>query len=84
LVAAEGNVALTAHGDATVVEASMAVAPSYAAVQIDVEEIEDHRQPDFNVTGGVDREWLNVEEQRSLGERVRALTERAGAQGLER
>jgi hypothetical protein len=83
LILAEGDIAFTAHGHATVLEPSMLVAPSYAAVQIEVDTIHDHRQPDFDVTGGIDREWLNPEEQRSLGERVRALGERAGAGAVE-
>jgi hypothetical protein len=78
LILAEGDVALTAHGTASIVEESMAVAPGYAAIQIDVASIDDHRQPDFDVTAGVDREWLNPEEQASLRDRVRALSERVG------
>jgi hypothetical protein len=52
----------------------MAAAPDYAAVAIDVEQIDDHRQPEFLVEAGVDRRWLDVAARDALGERVRALT----------
>jgi hypothetical protein len=77
LVLAEGDIAFTARGRARVLEEPMAVDGAYAAVQIDVETIDDHRQPDFRITGGIDREWVNVEEQSSLRDRVLALTARA-------
>jgi hypothetical protein len=76
-VLTEGDVALTARGKARVVEEPMACAPDYAAVAIDVERIDDHRQAAFKVEAGVDRSWLDEREQRALGERVRALRERA-------
>jgi Pyridoxamine 5'-phosphate oxidase len=83
VVLTEGNTAFTARGRAAVVEEPMAVAPDYAAVQIDVEQIDDHRQDAFLVEGGVDRRWLDEAERDALGERVRALTalgSRAGEQ----
>jgi len=73
----EGDVALTARGRARVVEEPMECAPDYAAVAIDVERIDDHRQAAFRVEAGVDRSWVDETEQRALGERVRALRERA-------
>lgn len=78
VVLTEGNTAFTARGRAGVVEESMAVAPDYAAVEINVEQIDDHRQDAFLVEGGVDRRWLDEGERDALGERVRALTARAG------
>jgi hypothetical protein len=74
VVLTEGNVAITARGRAGVVEESMAVAPDYAAVEINVEQIDDHRQHAFLVERGVDRRWLDEGEREALGERVRALT----------
>ena len=74
-VLAEGNVAFTARGDARIVQEPMARAPTYAAVAIDVEHIEDHRQPEFAVDTGVGRRWIDADEQRTLGERVQALNE---------
>jgi hypothetical protein len=56
----------------------MSVADDYAAVEIAVQTIDDHRQADFRITGGVDRSWINVDEQRFLRERVEALSARPG------
>jgi hypothetical protein len=76
-VLTEGNVAFTARGQARIVEEPMAAAPDYAAVAIDVEQIDDHRQPAFLVEAGVARRWLDEQERDALGERVRALAELA-------
>jgi hypothetical protein len=78
VVLTEGNTAFTARGRARVVEEPMAVDPDYAAVAIAVEQIADHRQPEFLVTAGVGREWLDESARAALGERVRALGELAG------
>ena len=72
-VLAEGDVAFTARGRATIVEEPMAVDPDYAAVAIDVEHVDDHRQPAFAVDSGVGRTWRDSGEQRALGARVSAL-----------
>ena len=77
VVLTEGNVAFTARGRARIVEEPMAAAPDYAAVAIDVEEIDDHRQEAFLVEAGVDRRWLDEVERDALGARVRALAELA-------
>ena len=69
----EGDIAFTARGQARIVEESMASAPDYAAVAIDVEHIDDHRQPAFTVEAGVDRRWVDDGEQRALRARVAAL-----------
>ena len=71
---AEGDVAFTARGRATIVDEPMAVDPDYAAVAIDVEHVDDHRQPAFTVTAGVDRDWVDRAEQQRLGARVGQLT----------
>jgi nicotinate-nucleotide pyrophosphorylase len=68
------NAAFTARGRAQIVEEPMAAAPDYAAVAIEVEEIDDHRQAEFVVEAGVDRRWLDEGARDALGERVRALT----------
>jgi hypothetical protein len=80
-VLAGGNVAFTARGRARVVEKHMAAAPDYAAVAIDVEQIDDHRQAAFEVDSGVGRHWLDEDEQRSLRERTRELQELAEWRG---
>ena len=74
-VLAEGDVAFTARGRARVRQEPMDVAPDYAAVEIEVEHVDDHRQAAFVVEAGVDRRWIDADEQRALGERVRALAE---------
>jgi nicotinate-nucleotide pyrophosphorylase len=68
------NAAFTARGRAQIVEEPMAAVPDYAAVAIEVEEIDDHRQAEFVVEAGVDRRWLDEGARDALGERVRALT----------
>jgi hypothetical protein len=67
------NVAFTARGRACIVEEPMAAAPDYAAVAIDVEQVDDHRQAAFVVEAGIDRRWLDEGERDALGSRVRAL-----------
>lgn len=68
-----GDIAFTAQGRASVIQEPMAAAPDYAAVEIDVDDIDDHRQPEFVVEAGVDRRWLDDDARHALGERVRAL-----------
>jgi Pyridoxamine 5'-phosphate oxidase len=78
-VLAEGDTAFTARGRARVVEEPMAVAPDYAAVAIDVERVDDHRQAAFRVESGADRRWIDDAERRALGLRVSALRDGAAA-----
>jgi hypothetical protein len=76
-VLAAGNVALTAHGTARVVEEPMTVA-GVAAVALEVESIRDHRQPAFTIEDGVRWRWTDPEA-RERDERVRAALARAAA-----
>src|SRR5215471_3514249 len=71
---AEGDVAFTARGRATVLEEPMAVDAEYAAVSIAVDHVDDHRQPAFRVTAGVDREWVDKAARSALAARVHALS----------
>jgi hypothetical protein len=71
----EGDIAFTARGRARILEESMAAGPEYAAVAVDVEHIDDHRQPAFTVESGVARRWVDEGEQRALRARVDALKE---------
>lgn len=71
---AEGDIAFTARGRATVVEEPMAIDPEYAAVSIAVDHVDDHRQPAFLVTAGADREWVDEPARAALAARVRALS----------
>jgi oxalate decarboxylase len=68
----EGDVAFTARGCAHVLDESMARAPEFAAVAIDVEDIDDHRQPGMTVDSGVGVEWTKKD---ALREHVDALKE---------
>lgn len=56
-VMAAGNIALTAHGHAIIVEESMVVSDRVVAVRIDVEAIQDHRQDRFDINDGVRWHW---------------------------
>ena len=40
----------------------MAAAPDHAAICIDVEQIDDHRQQAFEVQAGVERRWIDESE----------------------
>ena len=72
---ATGNVAFTARGYAYVVQDPMVVAPAFAAVAIDVENIDDHRQREFAVDSGVSLDWTNERTQRFLQEHLNSLRE---------
>jgi hypothetical protein len=71
---AEGDLAFTARGRATVIAEPMTVDSQYTAVSIAVDHVDDHRQPAFRVTAGVDREWVDDAAKAALGVRVRALS----------
>jgi len=78
-ILAEDDIAFTARGRARSVEEPMASAPDYAAVAIDVEYVDDHRQAAFVVDSGVGRRWIDESERAALGERVATLRARAEA-----
>jgi hypothetical protein len=78
---AEGDVALTARGIARVVEEPMTDAADYAAVEIDVTDVDDHRQPAFTVEAGVERRWIDEDEKRALGQRIDTLRQLAATRG---
>ena len=73
-ILAADNLAFTVRGPAHIIQERMTTAPDYAAIAIDVEQIDDHRQPAFQVEAGVDRRWLDETERDALGQRVRSLT----------
>jgi Pyridoxamine 5'-phosphate oxidase len=77
----EGNVAFTARGFARVVDEPMTDAPDYAAVEIDVADVDDHRQPAFTVEAGVERRWIDEDEKRALGKRIDTLRRLAATRG---
>jgi hypothetical protein len=69
----EGDLAFTARGCARIVKESLLRAPEYVPIAIDVEHIDDHRQAEFHVHSGVDRRWVDENEQRALQARAEAL-----------
>jgi len=77
LVLTGDDVAFTARGRAAIVEEPMSAAADYAAVAIEVEAIDDHRQPAFVIDSGVGRRWVDEAEKQALGTRVAALGELA-------
>jgi hypothetical protein len=80
-VLASGDEAFTARGSARVVEEAMAGAPEFAAVAIEVEHVDDHRQPAEVVESGVQVRLNGQSAEQGLSRRVDALVELA--RGLE-
>jgi hypothetical protein len=70
-------VALTAHARASVVQDPMAAADNVAAVALDVEEIQDHTQPRFEIEAPVRWRWCELEARERDGAIRAALTELA-------
>ncbi len=54
-----GDVAVTAHGMATVVQEPLSISDRVAAVRIDVQWMQDHGQPRFEVLEGVRWRWTD-------------------------
>lgn len=73
LILAAGNVAIAARGTARVIQEEMPGAPEYAAVQIDVDVIDDHRQSAFEVATTIGRNVIDESELRALEGRVTTL-----------
>jgi oxalate decarboxylase len=76
-ILAAGDDAFTARGRASVVQEPMARAPQFAAVLIEVDHLDDHRQPAELVDSGVGVTWTNENAEQSLRERVDALSQLA-------
>ncbi|WP_067710589.1 hypothetical protein [Nocardia yamanashiensis] len=77
LILGGGNVALCARGRARVLADPMPGTADYAAVAIDVEVIDDHRQSAFAVLTGIQRTVLDPAELKYLESRVATLQEMA-------
>jgi hypothetical protein len=58
---AAGDVAVTAHCRATIVQEPMAASDRVAAVALDVVEVQDHGQPRFVIESGVGWRWTDPE-----------------------
>jgi oxalate decarboxylase len=76
-VLAEGDEAFTARGRARVVQEQMAGAPGFAAVLIDVEQLDDHRLPGEAVESGVAISLNGDRAEQGVDARVEALRELA-------
>src|SRR3954468_3159465 len=74
-IVAAGDEAFTARGRARVIEEPMTQAPDSAAVALDVEAIDDHRQPNVAVEHGVDVRWNVGGGGRMMREHLAALRE---------
>ena len=75
-----GNIALTAHATASIVQDPMDVAEQVAAVCLDVEEIQDHTQPRFAIESSVKWRWCELEARERDSAIRAALTELAEQQ----
>ncbi len=54
-----GDVAVTAHGMATVVQEPLSISDRVAAVRLDVQWMQDHGQPRFEILEGVRWRWTD-------------------------
>jgi flavin reductase (DIM6/NTAB) family NADH-FMN oxidoreductase RutF len=75
-----GNIALTAHATASIVQDPMEVSDKVAAVCLDVEEIQDHTQPRFAIESPVKWRWCELEAREADSAIRVALTELAEQQ----
>ena len=75
---AEGDVAVTAHCVATVVQDPMTISDRVAAVRLDVQRMQDHGQPRFEILAGVRWRWTDEDAERRDAEIRAALAELAG------
>lgn len=73
LILGGGDVAFCASGTARIIVEEMTGASEYAAVEIDVEVIDDHRQGAFAVASGIQRTVLDEAELDALKGRVETL-----------
>lgn len=80
-VLAAGDVAFTAHARATVVEEPMAVSDRVAAVLLEADDVQDHRQPRFEILEGVRWRWSDPQAEERDAVIRRALGEVAARLG---
>jgi hypothetical protein len=73
-IVAAHDVAVTAHGRATIVEEPMAVSDRVAAVRIDVEAIQDHGHDQFRIDDAVRWHWTVPEAEQRDAEIRAALS----------
>ena len=77
-ILAGGDVAVTVHARASVVEDPMEVSDRVAAIALDVERIQDHGQPRFAIDDGVRWRWTDPEAQERDAQ-IRTALERLAA-----
>jgi len=80
-ILAEGDEAFTARGRASIVQEPMARAPEFAAVMIDIDHLDDHRQRALIVDSGVGVRPTDQSVEQGLRERVDALSDLARGPG---
>jgi hypothetical protein len=83
-VIAGDDIAVTAHGRATIVEEPMVISDRVAAVRIDVDAIQDHGQETFEIEDGVRWRWTDPEAERrdrEIHAELSRLTASSGARG---
>jgi hypothetical protein len=64
-ILAGGDVAVTAHGRAAVVADPMGTSDGVAAIALDVDELQDHRRPTFDIEEGVRWRWVDPDAERA-------------------
>jgi hypothetical protein len=82
VILGDGNVAFTARGRARVVEESLPSAPDFAALVLDVDAIDDHRQPGYAVRSGIDVRGIGERNLAGLRARIDALRDLAARNGF--
>ncbi len=73
------DIAVTAHGRARVIEEELA--DGVVAVEIEVDDVQDHDRPTFEIESGVRWRWSDAEAERRDGEVHAALARFAHARG---
>ena len=71
-----GDVAFTAHGRARVVQDPMDVADGVVAVEVEVDDVQDHADPRFAIEAGVRWRWVDAtaeERDAAIHEALRGL-----------
>ena len=72
---AAGDVAVTLHARARIVEEPMAISDRVAAVALDVDEVQDHGQPRFEIVEGVRWRWTDPQAEARDAEIREALSQ---------
>ena len=73
-ILSEGDVAITAHARAEILEDPMSISDRIAAVALEVDSIQDHGQPRFEIEGGVRWRWTDAEAEARDAEIRQALS----------